>query len=272
MSSFSGWCKLLRAHWYTSFQNQPLMGKDVNLIPVDCFHLFGKASNLQPLAAKVVPSVFSLSETAFHYLLSVLELHVAWAELGRDGALFTWWKGEQHHPFQKIQIRFCGCTEQRRIGSGLFSSILHHSSSFLPESRVGKRSAWHLACGLLTPSAAKEIFNFAQMLQGENVPASVAKLQEKIQEFGSWSALTCSVVSYITTIFDCRCGFGNEGKTNGLPHHSFGSFEVFGMKMMKRLNAEETRSSIAISFSFWALWVGWAAAVAPNSSPPGENC
>ena len=37
--------------------------------------------------------------------------------------------------------------------------------------------------------SSKETFNFAQMLQGENVPASVAKLQEKIREYGHWDAV-----------------------------------------------------------------------------------
>ena len=37
----------------------------------------------------------------------------------------------------------------------------------------------------LQPS--QETFNFAQMLQGENVPANAAQLQEKIQKFGHWT-------------------------------------------------------------------------------------
>ena len=40
----------------------------------------------------------------------------------------------------------------------------------------------------LVLGSAEETFNFAQMLQGENVPASVAQLQEKIRQHGHWAA------------------------------------------------------------------------------------
>lgn len=36
-----------------------------------------------------------------------------------------------------------------------------------------------------------ESFNVAQMLQGENIPASIAQLEEKIQEFGRSGASRC---------------------------------------------------------------------------------
>jgi len=37
------------------------------------------------------------------------------------------------------------------------------------------------------PISPEETFNFAQMLQGENVPASVEQLQEKIRQHGHWA-------------------------------------------------------------------------------------
>ena len=41
--------------------------------------------------------------------------------------------------------------------------------------------------GVAMPISPEETFNFAQMLQGENVPASVEQLQEKIRQHGHWA-------------------------------------------------------------------------------------
>jgi len=59
--------------------------------------------------------------------------------------------------------------------------LVDHAKNVVPSVASLSPTALHYLQSVLT---VHETFNFAQMLQGENVPANAAQLQEKIQKFG----------------------------------------------------------------------------------------